>query len=117
MDVPISIGIAAAFALSVYDTYHGYDHAYFDAATSLVFFLLIGRTLDYVMRERTRTAVKGLAQLSPRGAMTIKADGEYEYLPLKEIRPGTRLLLTAGERVPVDCEIVKRVSPTSTSRS
>ncbi|WP_457298822.1 cation-translocating P-type ATPase [Phyllobacterium sp. P5_D12] len=110
MDVPISIGIAAAFALSVYDTYHGYEHAYFDAATSLVFFLLIGRTLDYVMRERTRTAVKGLAQLSPRGALTIGADGEYEYLPLREIRPGTRLLITAGERVPVDCEVERGIS-------
>lgn len=110
MDVPISIGIAAAFALSVYDSYHGYEYAYFDAATSLVFFLLIGRTLDYVMRERTRTAIKGLAQLSSRGAMTIKADGEYEYLPLKEIKPGTRLLLTAGERVPVDCEVIKGIS-------
>jgi P-type Cu2+ transporter len=110
MDVPISIGIAAAFALSVYDTYQGYEHAYFDAATSLVFFLLIGRTLDYVMRERTRTAVKGLAQLSPRGAMTIRADGEYEYLPLKEIRSGTRLLITAGERVPVDCEVERGIS-------
>lgn len=110
MDVPISIGVAAAFVLSVYDTYYGYDHAYFDAATSLVFFLLIGRTLDYVMRERTRTAVKGLAQLSPRGAMSIGADGEYEYLPLKSIRPGTHLLLTAGERVPVDCKVKSGIS-------
>jgi Cu2+-exporting ATPase len=110
MDVPISIGVAAAFALSVYDTYHGYDHAYFDAATSLVFFLLIGRTLDYVMRERTRTAVKGLAQLSSRGAMTIRADGEYEYLPLKAITQGTHLLLAAGERVPVDCKVESGIS-------
>ncbi|MBB2971889.1 cation-translocating P-type ATPase [Mesorhizobium sp. RMAD-H1] len=110
MDVPISIGIAAAFGLSIYDTWHGYDHAYFDAATSLVFFLLIGRTLDYVMRERTRTAVKGLAQLSPRGAMAVTADGEYEYVPLKEIRPGMRLLLAAGERVPVDCRVESGIS-------
>lgn len=110
MDVPISIGIAAAFSLSVYDTYHGYDHTYFDAATSLVFFLLIGRTLDYVMRERTRAAVKSLAQLSPRGAMRIGTDGEYEYIPLKEIRTGTHLLITAGERVPVDCNVESGVS-------
>jgi P-type Cu2+ transporter len=105
MDVPISIGIVAAFGLSVYDTWHGYAHAYFDAATSLVFFLLIGRTLDYVMRERTRTAVKGLAQLSSRGAVAIMLDGEQEYVPLKEIKPGMRLILAAGERVPVDCRV------------
>ncbi|WP_262266322.1 heavy metal translocating P-type ATPase [Microvirga yunnanensis] len=101
MDVPISIGVTLAFALSVYDTLHNAPHAYFDAATSLLFFLLIGRTLDHVMRERARSAVAGLARLAPRGA-TVLRDGRPLYVPVSEIEPGATVLVAAGERVPVD---------------
>jgi Cu2+-exporting ATPase len=102
MDVPISIGVLLAFGLSLHETIVHGPHAYFDAATMLLFFLLIGRTLDHVMRERARVAVKGLARLAPRGALVIEADGTQAYRPLDEIRPGMSILLAAGERVPVD---------------
>lgn len=102
MDVPISVGVVLAFGLSLYDTVHNGAHAYFDAATSLIFFLLIGRTLDHVMRERARMAVRGLARLSPRGASVLRADGRREYCPVEAIEPGMRILLAAGDRVPVD---------------
>ncbi len=102
MDVPISIGITLAFGLSLYDTVHNGRHAYFDAATTLVFFLLIGRTLDHVMREKARAAVRGLVRLSPRGATVLRDDGSHDYLPVGEIEPGMRILLSAGDRVPVD---------------
>jgi Cu2+-exporting ATPase len=106
MDVPISIGVLLAFGMSVYETVTQGAHAYFDAATSLLFFLLIGRTLDHMMRERARHAVSGLAKLAARGAMVLDPDGLHRYLPVGEILPGMSLLLPAGERVPVDARVI-----------
>lgn len=107
MDVPISIGVLLAFGLSLYETLHHGPHAYFDASISLLFFLLIGRTLDHMMRERARTAVKSLARLAPRGALILQTDGTTAYVPVNEITPGMTILLAAGERVPVDARVVK----------
>ncbi len=105
MDVPISVGILLAFAMSLYETFHQGPHAYFDAAVSLVFLLLIGRTLDHVMRERARVAVKGLARLAARGAFVVQPDGTQTYVPVDMIEPGMSILLAAGERVPVDSRV------------
>ncbi|MER9520874.1 cation-translocating P-type ATPase [Mesorhizobium sp. M0614] len=110
MDVPIAVGVSLAYAMSLYETITHGDHAYFDASVSLLFFLLIGRTLDHVMRERARTAVKGLSQLAARGAMVLRGDGARDYLPVGEIEPGMLLLIAAGERIPVDGKIFQGAS-------
>jgi P-type Cu2+ transporter len=107
MDVPISIGILLATGMSLYETFHGGRHAYFDAATSLVFFLLIGRTLDHMMRERARSAVKGLSRLAARGALVLQPDGTRVYLAVAEIELGMTILVAAGERVPVDGRVIR----------
>lgn len=110
MDVPITIGIALAFALSFYDTVHSGEQVYYDATVSLISFLLIGRTLDHVMRERARNAIRSLARLAPRGALVLHADGSAQYLPLCEIVPGMTILLAAGEHVPVDAVVLTGAS-------
>ncbi|AZN72908.1 cadmium-translocating P-type ATPase [Georhizobium profundi] len=102
MDVPIAVGVSLAYAMSLYETITNGPHAYFDASVSLLFFLLIGRTLDHVMRNRARTAVRNLARIAPRGALVIEPDGERRYRPVSEIEPGIRLLIAAGDRIPVD---------------
>ncbi|TIT89089.1 MAG: heavy metal translocating P-type ATPase, partial [Mesorhizobium sp.] len=107
MDVPIAVGVSLAYAMSLYETINHGDHAYFDASVSLLFFLLIGRTLDHVMRERARTAVNGLSQLAARGAMVLRGEGARDYLPVVEIEPGMQLLIAAGERIPVDGKIIR----------
>jgi Cu2+-exporting ATPase len=110
MDVPISIGVLLAFGMSFYETLTHGPHAYFDAAISLLFVLLIGRTLDHAMRERARMAVKGLARLAARGALVLQEDGAQLYLPANEIRARMTILLAAGERVPVDATIIRGMS-------
>lgn len=102
MDVPISAGVIITFTMSVYDTMTGGQYAYFDAATSLLFFLLIGRTLDYVVRARAHSAIDGLRKLAPEGAAVIQPDRSTQYRPLDQIQPGMEIHVPAGARIPVN---------------
>ena len=68
--------------LSLFETARGGPQAFFDAAVTLLFFLLVGRYLDCLMRDRARSAVNGLARLAAKGAMRVRSDGSPEYLPL-----------------------------------
>ncbi|MGV2980528.1 cation-translocating P-type ATPase [Camelimonas sp. ID_303_24] len=106
MDVPIVIGVTLAYVMSIYDTLHHGQHAYFDAGVTLLFFLLIGRTFDHLMRDRARSAVLGLARLAPRGAIVIAPDGSRDYRPVQDIDIGNQLLVAAGERIPVDARVI-----------
>jgi P-type Cu2+ transporter len=106
MDVPISIGVILATALSLFETLTSGEHAYFDASATLLFFLLAGRTLDHLMRERARSAITNLARLQPRGATRVLDDGRREYVALDELQPGMIFELKAGDRVPVDSTLL-----------
>lgn len=110
MDVPIALAITLSYAMSLYETMNHGEEAYFDASVSLLFFLLIGRTLDHIMRDRARSAISGLARLSPRGATVLMPDGGREYRNIDEIVAGDRLLIAAGERIPVDCVVMSGAS-------
>lgn len=110
MDVPIVLAVSLSYAMSLYETLHHGAEAYFDASVSLLFFLLIGRTLDHIMRDKARSAITSLARLSPRGAMVLRDDGGQDYRTIEEIVPGDRILIAAGERVPVDCEVLSGAS-------
>ncbi len=106
MDVPIALAITLSYAISLWETIHHGEHAWFDATVSLLFFLLIGRTLDHIMRDRARSAIAGLARLSPRGATVIGEDGTREYRPLGDVLPGMTIAIAAGDRVAVDAMVI-----------
>jgi Cu2+-exporting ATPase len=101
MDVPISLALILASSISVYETLHSGENAYFDAAVMLSFFLLIGRWLDHRSRALARSAAEELAALEvPR---VIVLDGEKEViLPIAEVAVGDLILVRPGGRMPVD---------------
>lgn len=106
MDVPISLAVLLALGMSVYESMIGGQEAYFDAAVTLLFFLLIGRYLDHLMREKARSSVVQLSQLTAKGAMVIDEDGSLSYAELSEIQPGMTIRIMAGERVSVDGDVI-----------
>lgn len=106
MDVPISLALVLASAISVYETVHSGHHAYFDAAVMLCFFLLIGRYLDYRTRAVARSAAEELTALEVPRAFRLTAAGE-EPVPVAELVPGDLIRIRPGARVPADGEITE----------
>lgn len=106
MDVPISLGIGLATAMSLFQTIRGTDQVYFDAAISLTFFLLIGRYLDEKVRVRARGAAENLLGLKALSADVIGTDRVVRRLPARALVPGMRVQVAAGERIPVDGRVL-----------
>jgi Cu2+-exporting ATPase len=102
MDVPISIGVLLVTALSLFEALTGGPHAYFDGAVMLLFFLLVGRSLDSVMRERARNGVTSLLKQQAAGALVIGSDGRSEWVRAEDLTPGMRMIVAAGERLAAD---------------
>lgn len=109
MDVPISIGVILTLAISFSETVLKGRDAYFDAAVSLLFLLLIGRWLDHQLRAKARSAAGDLLALQAPAATRLE-DGVERRVPLSELVPGDVLLVRPGERLPVDAVVEDGVS-------
>ncbi|AHC73673.1 copper-translocating P-type ATPase [Candidatus Endolissoclinum faulkneri L5] len=102
MDVPISLAVILATGLSLHETLIGGLHTYFDASVTLLFFLLIGQTLNHMLRSRAGSALRTLDRTTPTGASVISSDGTITWTPLSRVVPGNKVLVSSGDRVPVD---------------
>jgi Cu2+-exporting ATPase len=107
MDVPISLGVSLATLMSLYQTARGTEQVYFDAAITLLFFLLIGRALDSRMRSRAAGVAANLLGLRATSAAVIGADGTTSRLAARDLVPGMRILTAAGERLAVDGRVAE----------
>jgi len=107
MDVPISIGVVLTTALSLHETFVSGPHAYFDGVVMLLFFLLTGRWLDSVMRDRARDGVTALLKHKATGALVLSSDGISNWVAADALRTDMVMLLAAGERLAADGVITK----------
>lgn len=101
MDVPISLAILLALGMSLFETLNSGKHAYFDAAISLTFFLLIGRYLDQQTRRTARSAAQELSALETQTAQLV-LDGAVTPISVADLRVGDTVLVATGARIAVD---------------
>lgn len=106
MDVPIVLAIVLALLTSLWETTLSGEHAYFDAALTLTFFLLAGRYLDYRTRAVARSAAEELAALEVPRAIRV-VDGVESEVAVATLSVGDLILVRPGGRMPVDGEIMQ----------
>jgi Cu+-exporting ATPase len=110
----IGLGVGVAYAVSVvavlapgafpaaFRDPMGHVFLYFEAAAVIVTLVLVGQVLELRARGRTSEAIRLLLTLAPMSARRFRADGGEEDVALSNVRPGDRLRVRPGEKVPVD---------------
>jgi Cu2+-exporting ATPase len=106
MDVPIAVGVTLVTAMSLVQTINHAEHAYFDSAVALLFFLLIGRVLDHYARAHARAAAEQLIALQQSDVGVIEPDGTVARRDAATVAEGSRILVAPGERIGVDGEVI-----------
>ncbi|MBN8475569.1 MAG: heavy metal translocating P-type ATPase [Sulfuritalea sp.] len=116
MDVPVALGVGAAFAASVWATLIAAGEVYFDSVTMFVFFLLSGRYLEMMARQRAARSVETLARAIPAFATRLsgwpgnagEADGER--VAVARLNVGDTVQVKPGETIPADGRVLDGAS-------
>ena len=115
----ISIGTGSAYLYSLAATIvpgifpsnfrdaSGQVEVYFEAAATITTLVLLGQVLELRARSKTSSAIKALLGLAPKTTRLVKADGTELDVPLELVKPGDRLRIRPGEKVPVDGIVIE----------
>jgi len=87
----------------------GNPPVYFEAAAAIVTLVLLGQVLELRARSRTGAAIRALLDLSPKTARILR-DGTEQDIPLDQVKPGDRLRVRPGEKIPVDGVVLEGTS-------
>jgi Cu2+-exporting ATPase len=117
MDVPVALGVSAAFLASVWATLTAGGEVYFDSVTMFVFFLLGGRFMEMLARQRAARGVETLARALPAFASRYASypGGSLDRVAVADLAVGDLVLVKPGEVVPADGEVIEGDSNTDES--
>ena len=102
MDVPVVLGLSAAYVGSLYTTISGHGEVYFDSIAMFVFFLLLARRYELGGKLKAANHLDRLTRITPKTAQRIDDDGMRHDTAVEELLPGDLIRLVPGETVPVD---------------
>jgi Cu+-exporting ATPase len=121
MEALVALGTGAAFGYSVFLAWqhagHGEAHLYFETAAMVATLVMLGRWLEARARSRAAEAIRGLEALRPSVARRLRGPGghagtgveaeEEDEVPIAALRPGDRLVVRPGERLPADGTVLE----------
>jgi Cu2+-exporting ATPase len=116
MDVPVALGVGAAFLASCWATFTHEGDVYFDSVSMFVFFLLGGRYLEMTARQKAVSVTEALAKLLPAFAQKLPnfpVDRNTLQCVVADLLPGDRVLVRPGEIVPADGRVIEGLSCTN----
>ena len=110
MDVPVALGIGAAFAGSVWSVMRGSGDVWFDSVTMFIFLLLASRYLELVARRKAAQALEKLQHALPASALRMPgfpASRDTEVAAAAQLREGDYILVRPGDALAADGVIVE----------
>lgn len=110
MDTLVALSTGIAYIFSVFNMlfpefWHArglHAHVYFEAASVVIAFILLGKLLEEKARGNTSSAIKKLIGLQPRSVIVIQPGGTEQQINIEEVNPGDIILVKPGEKIAVD---------------
>ena len=117
MDTLVGLGVFSAYGASLVAFLwpHTGWPCFFNEPVMLLGFVLLGRFLEERARFRTGRALEQLAELQPDTALLLLGDGPPRPVRVGGLRPGDRVRLLPGDRVPVDGVVLEGCSAVDVS--
>ncbi len=114
MDTLVALSTGIAYLFSVFNTlfmevWHKqglHAHVYFEAATVVIAFILLGKLLEEKAKGNTSSALKKLIGLQPNTVTIVNANGESEEIPIVKVAIGDTILVKPGEKIAVDGKVI-----------
>lgn len=118
MDTLVALSTGIAYLFSVFNTlfmevWHSrgmHAHVYFEAATVVIAFILLGKVLEEKAKGNTSSALKKLIGLQPKTVMVLTSNGETEEIPIVDVKIGDTIVVKPGEKIAVDGKVISGTS-------